>query len=218
MGDRWYGDHQVRKELAAMAIRRWCVGLALLAAIALVWIHGVAGEPLAQGASSNGATEIRNFLDKAPIPSLQLAIYDGTTNRLLFEHRKGSFNPRQTLAVASASKWVTSAVIMAMASNGVLQPTDTTSKWLNWQGTPGTITLQHLLSFTSGLNQGVLCLLDHRTSLERCTAQVYRASRTAQPERFLNTAAPTCWLPAASPKLLAKKAGSNSLSSICANP
>jgi CubicO group peptidase (beta-lactamase class C family) len=171
-----------------MAIRFWWAGLMAIATIATLSVHAVFGQilgyPLAQ--SRSGAAEIQRYLDAAPIPALQLSIYDGASDRLLFTYRKGDFDPRQTLAVASASKWVTGAVLMAMASDGVLQPTDTTGKWLGWRGTAGTITLQHLLSFTSGLNQRVLCLGDHRSSLERCTNQVYNASRNVQPQRFFD--------------------------------
>jgi CubicO group peptidase (beta-lactamase class C family) len=157
------------------------MGLVLLVAIASIWIDGLVSAPIAQ---TDIASQIRSYLDKAPIKSLQLTVYDGKTDRLIFEHRKGQFNPQAPVAIASATKWVTGAVFMAMATDGILQPTDTTGKWLNWQGAAGQINLKHLLSFTSGLNQGGLCQFDHRSSLDNCTQQVNRASRNPQPESF----------------------------------
>lgn len=70
----------------------------------------------------------------------------------------GSFDDTATTPVASASKWVSAAVILRLVDQGVLS-LDTKTKALlvdrngtPWSGNLGEATLRHLLSFTTGIS------------------------------------------------------------------
>ena len=88
-----------------------------------------------------------------------LDVYRGSDGKLVYSRAFGATAPARTRAipVASASKWVTSTVILALVADGKLSLDDTTGKWLKWTGVKGSITLRQLLSFTSGLRDP-LCI------------------------------------------------------------
>ena len=81
-----------------------------------------------------------------------LTIYD-RQDHLVFSRMYGDFAAERVVAVASASKLISGALIFeAMRrSEGKLTLDSTTGEILGWKGVVGTITLRHLLSFTSGL-------------------------------------------------------------------
>lgn len=129
------------------------------------------------------AQQLQELMDRkvgtTSIPGAELRVYDGKTDRLLFQYQKGNLD--QPIAVASASKWVTSATLMAIVTDGLLNQTSTTGEQLGWSGSEGTVTLTELLSFTSGLRQDVLCLVNHRGSLASCTERVEIKSEGVEP-------------------------------------
>ena len=104
---------------------------------------------------------------------------------LVYTHQANA--PGQTLApddrtaLASATKWLSAVVVLAVAEQGLLSLDDPISRFLPaFTGTRGTITLRQLLSHTSGL-PGVVAYLNDRTltlaqsvdSIARYTPLIY---------------------------------------------
>ncbi len=100
-----------------------------------------------------------------------LDIYSASDGKLLYSKAFGGKARTDPLAVASASKWVTSTVILALVADGTMSLTDTTKKWLKWTGVKGLITLKQLLTFTSGLRDP-LCLYNPLTTLDKCVKDI----------------------------------------------
>ncbi len=81
----------------------------------------------------------------------------------------------EPIAIASASKWVSSTVFLALVQDGKLSLDDTTGQVLGWtEPDIKDITLRHLLSFTSGL-QGDDCVKKVLTSPEECLELIHGA-------------------------------------------
>ena len=100
---------------------------------------------------------------------VMLDVYRQSDGKLVYSRAFGAKAPARTKAipVASASKWVTSTVILALVADGTLSLDDTTGKWLKWTGVKGTITLRQLLTFTSGLRDPV-CIYNPLTTFKAC--------------------------------------------------
>ena len=71
--------------------------------------------------------------------------------RTLYEARIGGIGPDRPLPVASASKWVTAALILSLVDDGLLSLDQPIGELLpEFTGQAGGITLRQMLSFTSG--------------------------------------------------------------------
>ncbi len=103
-----------------------------------------------------------------------LDVYRTSDGKLIYSQAFGGSKTRNDpLAVASASKWVTSTVILSLVAEGKLTLEDTTSKWLGWIGARGQITLRQLLTFTSGLRDN-LCLYNPLTTFNKCVTAIHK--------------------------------------------
>ncbi|HJW44113.1 MAG TPA: serine hydrolase [Geothrix sp.] len=103
-----------------------------------------------------------------------LCVEIATPAGVVYSRSFGGFTNQDAVLVASASKWVTSTVILRLVDAGVFpQGLDTRTKDLlvdangnPWSGNMGEITLRQLLSFTSGISgdhngsENVLITLD----------------------------------------------------------
>ena len=79
-----------------------------------------------------------------------------------FTYSKGDSTPATVYLIASASKWLSSAVFMSVVESGALSlddhPQDYLPFWTTDPNDPRSrITLEQLLSFTSGLPRDVAC-------------------------------------------------------------
>lgn len=90
----------------------------------------------------------------------------------VFEKSYGTFSPTQRVAVASASKMVAGTLLFRLIGQGQLSLDDTTGRILGWPGVRGTITLRHLLSFTSGLVPDAGCIGNPLLTLAACVDQI----------------------------------------------
>jgi CubicO group peptidase (beta-lactamase class C family) len=86
----------------------------------------------------------------------------------------GAIAPTAQLPIASASKWLTAAVVMQLVGEGKLSLDKPISTWLpSLAHDAGVITLRQLLSQTSGLGMpGAEMKQDHRISLAQSAKQV----------------------------------------------
>ncbi|WP_404368980.1 serine hydrolase domain-containing protein [Corallococcus coralloides] len=116
----------------------------------------------------------------AGVPGLSLAVYDAQDRRV-FVKNQGDFEPTRRVAIASASKMVSGLVLFRLVDAGVLSLDTTTGQVLGWTGAQGTITLRHLLSFTSGLNPTANCNAQSGITLAQCVDQIAAAAMVAPP-------------------------------------
>ena len=111
---------------------------------------------------------------------------------LVFEHEAGDFRNDRWVPIASSTKWVTAAVIFTLIRDGLLDLSTTTGEVLGWQGDPARITVEQLLSFTSGFRgqhkclgavpiidtAGEIVIPGEVKTLKQCAAQLYRDTAT----------------------------------------
>lgn len=112
--------------------------------------------------------------------NLTVAVYNQQNDRV-FERTYGTFTPDQRVAVASASKLISGLVLLDVVARGELTLESTTASVLGWTGAHGTITLRHLLSFTSGLEIENGCTFNPLVTLSSCVATIASAPMRAAP-------------------------------------
>lgn len=105
------------------------------------------------------------------ITGMTLTVYDRNDVKV-FEKDYGTFNSAQRVPVASASKIVSGTVLLRLVGQGLLTLDSTTGQVLGWSGARGTITLRHLLSFTSGLAPNAVCAADPLITLAACVDKI----------------------------------------------
>jgi CubicO group peptidase (beta-lactamase class C family) len=92
------------------------------------------------------------------------------------------FGADKVVPIASASKWLSGALIMSLVDEGKLSLDDTVSKHIpDFGGDKSTITVRHLFSHTSGLTPEARCRNDKRTTLEACASEIARLRLNAAP-------------------------------------
>ncbi|MBB6092241.1 CubicO group peptidase (beta-lactamase class C family) [Povalibacter uvarum] len=109
-----------------------------------------------------------------------LAIYDASGAKV-FERMYGTFSADQRVAIASASKMVAGTTIFRLIDKGYLSLDSTTGEVLGWTGEKGTITVRHLLSFTSGLGPENLCTVVANLTLAQCVDTIEQQDLVATP-------------------------------------
>ena len=101
------------------------------------------------------------------IDGMGLAVYDRNGVKV-FERMYGNFSASKRVPIASASKLVSGVVLFRLIDQGLLSLDSTTAQLLGWSGEKGTITLRHLLSFTSGLPPENFCTYRDNNTLAEC--------------------------------------------------
>jgi CubicO group peptidase (beta-lactamase class C family) len=102
--------------------------------------------------------------------------------KVIYRKAFGGYAPDKVVPIASASKWLSGAVIMALADEGKLSLDDPVSKYLpEFSGDKAGITIRQLFSHTSGLPPEARCRNDKRTTLERCAREIAALPLVAQP-------------------------------------
>lgn len=126
-------------------------------------------------------------LQASSIDDLALIVGDADGEQYRFE--KGAFRVANEYAIASASKWLTGATIVALVEQGVMslddQPQDYLSYWTDDPTDPRSrITLTQLLSFTAGFHRGPAqagCIENVAYDLQSCVAEWYGIGVDAEP-------------------------------------
>jgi len=107
--------------------------------------------------------------------------------RVVFLKHYGDFDPSTVVPIASASKWISASVIMALVDEGKLSLDDRVSQYIpSFTGNKSAITIRQLFSHTSGLPsdtglQSNNCLSDRFTTLAACAEEIARQPLVAQP-------------------------------------
>ncbi|WP_298302010.1 serine hydrolase [uncultured Erythrobacter sp.] len=117
------------------------------------------------------------------------AVLIGTVDGELYSYTKGNFGLDEQFAIASASKWLTSATIMQLVDKGILSlsdsPQDHLSFWtVDLMDPRSSITLEQLLSFISGFNQtpgSLNCTPAVTVTVSECVQQIYNDGLDTKP-------------------------------------
>ena len=114
------------------------------------------------------------------VPNLYIIV--GTRAGVVYRYEKGRFPSASTYPIASASKLVASATIQRLVDRGVMRLDDNPQRYLSyWTSSAADqrsrVTLEHLLSFTSGFNTDA-----YQADLEAAAC----ALRAAFPDTFQN--------------------------------
>ena len=103
-------------------------------------------------------------------------------DKVIYRKSFGSHSPETVVPIASASKWLSGALMMTLVDEGKLSLDDPVSKYLpEFTGDKANITIRQLFAHTSGLPSETRCRNDKKTSLERCASQIARLPLAAAP-------------------------------------
>ena len=151
----------------------------IFATLALFVAATVNGAPIPQGFESIDRTT-RAAFDQQRISGMGLSIFDSRGNKL-FEQMYGDFSADRRIPIASASKWVAGLTILRLVNAGKLSLDSTTGQVLGWKGPQAAITLEQLLSFTSGLPPRDACTLRPGILTADCVATLSKLKLVAPP-------------------------------------
>ncbi len=112
-----------------------------------------------------------------------ILIKDG---KVIYRKAFGPYSVDKVVPIASASKWLSGAVIMSLVDEGKLSLDDPVSKYLpEFTDEKSSITVRQLFSHTSGLPPEAPCRNNKRTTLESCAREIARLNlRSAPGEEF----------------------------------
>lgn len=108
-----------------------------------------------------------------------VVVRDGET---LYERSFGNINTDTPVQLASATKWMSGTLIMALVDQGAISLDDTTGQWLGWSGEKANITIRQLFSHTSGITpEAQDCIGTPFSTLQACAAQIEALDLVAAP-------------------------------------
>jgi CubicO group peptidase (beta-lactamase class C family) len=108
-----------------------------------------------------------------------LLVQDG---RVIYSKRFGSYSVDRVVPIASASKWLSGAVIMSLVADGRLSLDDRVGKFFpDLTGKKAEITIRQLFSHTSGITEGDPCIASRAETLATCARAILNLPLTADP-------------------------------------
>lgn len=168
--------------------------ISLVVGLALVGCGGAAVEPVDAAPADAGAAagvpdagdrweKVRLLVHAAAADAgadLSLVVWDEADVKQV-EVNHGAFTPDTRVAIASASKHISGLVLFDQVRQGRLTLSSTTGAVLGWTGPRAAITLEQLLSFTSGLPPEAPCTANPLTTLAACVAVIGGLALDAPP-------------------------------------
>jgi CubicO group peptidase (beta-lactamase class C family) len=117
------------------------------------------------------------------VPLAGAALLVARRGTLLHLRGYGAYDAHTRMAVASASKWVSAAVIALLIDDGTLHLDERASDYIeSFAGDKAAITLRQLLAHTSGLPKGELpCVDQPQMMLAECVEEIARVQLAAAP-------------------------------------
>lgn len=108
-----------------------------------------------------------------------ILIQDG---KVIYRKAFGNFSENQVVPIASATKWLSGAVIMALVDQGKISLDDPAAKYLpNFTGDKANITIRQMFSHTSGLPGDSDCTRDRSGTLAECVDEIALVPLLARP-------------------------------------
>jgi serine-type D-Ala-D-Ala carboxypeptidase/endopeptidase len=127
--------------------------------------------------SSDAFAEVRALLQTEyeserlnGLTGMTLIIFNDQDEKI-FEQNFGNFNADQTVAIASASKWVSGTVLLSLVGKNEISFDDTTGDILGWTKNSN-VNFKQLLSFTSGMDNEHICIYTALFTFEECVALI----------------------------------------------
>lgn len=103
-------------------------------------------------------------------------------DKVVYRKSFGRFEPDRVVPIASASKWLSGALLLTLVDEGKLSLDDSVSKYIPEFGSDKSkITIRHLFAHTSGLPPEARCRNDKHTTLGRCANEIARIKLRAAP-------------------------------------
>lgn len=139
------------------------------------------------GANPDPWQPVAAALENHPVRDLALIV--GTNSGEVYRYEKGAFSVAEVHPVASASKWLTGATLLALVEQGVLSLGDSPQRYLRYwtddpQDSRSRITLEQLLSFTAGFHRSPSdagCIGNEAFTLQACVEDLYAEGVDADP-------------------------------------
>ncbi len=103
-------------------------------------------------------------------------------DKVIYQKAFGDYSVNKVVPIASASKWLSGAVIMSLVDEGKLSLEDPVSKYLpEFNEEKANITIRQLFSHTSGLPPEASCRNNKQTSLESCAEEIAQLKLRSEP-------------------------------------
>ena len=159
----------------------------ILLASYVITLLGCGGGGGGTPATADPWADVAAALERFDVDDLALIVGDSSGERWRYE--KGQFRVADSHLIASASKWLTGATLMALVEQGVMSLNDRPQDYLvYWTSDPldarSEITLQMLLSFTAGFSVGPVdasCVGNGAITVQICAEQFYNAGLDTAP-------------------------------------
>ena len=125
---------------------------------------------------------IDRILERAALQLGGCALVLIQDERVVYRKSFGGFAADKVVPIASASKWLSGALLMKLVEEGKISLDDSVFKYLSEFGAEKSkITIRHLFAHTSGLPPEAPCRNNKSTSLERCASEIARMKLRATP-------------------------------------
>lgn len=136
---------------------------------------------------TSSTAAIENAIDASPVADLYVIV--GTRSGIINRFRKGGFSATTAVPIASATKMLSGVTILRLVEMGHMSLSDHPQRYLSyWTNDPSDprsrVTLQQLLSFTSGFNATETdrgCITDGSTTIAACAREFYERGIETQP-------------------------------------
>ena len=123
---------------------------------------------------------MQNAVTTIPLQGASLRVVKDT--EVVYEQAFGAYTTSTWPPIASASKWLSAAVIMSLVEDGLIDLDEPVSTYLpQFTGLKGTMTVRQMFSHTSGLPGDHACLDNHTITLAQCVDQIALVSLQAAP-------------------------------------
>jgi CubicO group peptidase (beta-lactamase class C family) len=124
---------------------------------------------------------VESLIAEIPLAGASLLIARGED--VIYECALGAYDLTLRLPIASASKWLSAAVIATLIDDGTLHLDERASDYIeSFDGDKSAITMRQLLAHTSGLPKGEApCVDQPETKLAECADVIARLSLDAAP-------------------------------------
>lgn len=145
----------------------------------LLWIPVVAA---AASTDYSGVTSrVQQLVVSAPLPGAAVSLI--RDDQVVYREAFGAYTVDQRVAIASASKWLSGAVILRLVDRGLLRLDDPVGRWLPTAPVDKQpITLRQLFAHTSGLTGADAgCLGQSSSTLAACAEQILALPLLAAP-------------------------------------
>lgn len=108
-------------------------------------------------------------------------------SEVVYEQVFGTYTTTTAPPIASATKWLSAAVIMSLVEDGLIDLDEPVSTYLpQFTGLKGTMTVRQMFSHTSGLVDDHACLSNHTITLAQCVDQIALTTLQAAPGALFN--------------------------------